>query len=323
MILAGDIGGTHARFALFADDGKTLVRKGDVESQRFASATTALELFLNGQAVQSACLGIAGPVISGACNATNLPWRLSESVIAAQFGIARVRLVNDLVAIAYGAMALDSDSLTKIQVGFPRKEGANIAVIAAGTGLGEAALIWDGRRFVPLATEGGHCDFAGRDELGRELSRFFQKRYEHVSVERVLSGSGLALIYEHFCEKGAHESPEITEQIRSATDRNAAITQLANSGKSEIAARAVDTFVELLGYEAGNFALKTLALGGVFVVGAIANALRDRIVDGVFARSFIDKGRMSGLLSSVPVALVTSTDIGLIGSAHLAALSHN
>jgi len=201
----------------------------------------------------------------------------------------------------------------------PKKKGENLAVMAAGTGLGEAMLVWNGSGFVPCATEGGHADFAPRDDLEVELLQFLRARFGHVSWERALSGGGLGNLYDFFRQaKGIVETADSAHFIETSGDRNAAITELGMSGRSEAGARAVDLFVSIYGAEAGNLVLKSLAVGGIFICGNIAGRLLKAIDRGGFQRAFVDKGRFTPLMERVPVAVVLDNDVGLVGAARVA-----
>jgi glucokinase len=258
----------------------------------------------------SAAFGIAGPVVKGRCVATNLPWGVDERVLARRLSIKRVTLLNDLVALAFGALDVPKGKLHSLSdAGKPRKRGSNVAVLAAGTGLGEATLIWDGARFVPNATEGGHSDFAPRDDIEIELLRFLRERFGHVSWERVLSGSGLGNIYDFFVRsKGLVESPETAR----------AIAELGATKTSEPASRALRLFASIYGAEAGNLALKTMAVGGVYICGNIAARMVAVLDEGGFLRAFVDKGRFGPLMETIPVAVVLDSDVGLAGAARVA-----
>jgi glucokinase len=202
----------------------------------------------------------------------------------------------------------------------PASSGANVAVIAAGTGLGEAVLVWDGEKHVPCATEGGHVDFAARDRLEFELFEFLKERYSgHVSYERIVAGPGIGNLYDFFTvAKRMPEDPAAASQLARAADRNKEIFALAAAGKSEVCAKVLATFACLYGAEAGNLALKSLATGGVFVCGGIAAHYADEIARGGFMTAFTAKGRFADLLGKIPVAIVLDTDIGLAGSAYYA-----
>jgi glucokinase len=228
--------------------------------------------------------------------------------------------MNDLVALALGTLGVPKSKLRALgSAGVPRRRGGNIAVIAAGTGLGEAMLIWDEGRFVPCATEGGHSDFAPSSVLEDELLGFLRARFRRVSWERVASGSGLGNIYDFFVSvRGVRESSDNVQEIASAADRNAAIATLAEGRRSEAAARAVELFASLYGAEAGNLALKTLSIGGVFVCGNIAVRMADALEGNGFIRAFRAKGRLEAFMQKVPVAVVLDSDVGLAGAARVA-----
>ncbi len=320
MILAGDIGGTNTRLGIFSSDGKELLRTETVPSKSKKTFDEIAKNFLKGgtEKIDRACIGVAGPVIDGKCEATNLPWTLDEKKIAKSLSLKKVRLENDLVSLAVGALEAPRRKIAVLQGSAPpRTEGANVAVIAAGTGLGEALLVWNGERHVPCATEGGHSDFAPRNKLEIDLLDFLQKRIGgRVSFERVVSGPGIGNLYDFFCEVvGVGETQSAKDLVDNATDRNAAISDLALTGKSKPALRAIELFGSLYGSEAGNLALKSLATGGVFVAGGIAKHLVTLLKSGTFVKSFSDKGRMSPLLAKIPIAVVLDTEIGLSGSA--------
>jgi glucokinase len=321
VILAGDIGGTNARLALYGPSAKKPVRVEVFESRAYPSIEGVLRAFLGPRPpkLRAATLGVAGPVVNNRCAATNLPWVIDGRALARRHRIKKVSLINDLVALALGSLTVTRSKLSLLQGDAPpRKKGANVCVLAAGTGLGEAALIWDGARFVPCGTEGGHADFAARDELETELLLFLRKKVGgRVSYERVLSGNGLGNLYDFFREqKRVPEGAEVSEAIASAADRNLEISTRGMDGSSEACARAVELFVTIYGAEAGNMALKTLATGGVFVAGGIAASMAKILERGGFVRAFNDKGRFAPMLSRVPVALVLDKHVGLAGSAY-------
>ncbi|HEX4446890.1 MAG TPA: glucokinase, partial [Polyangiaceae bacterium] len=319
MLLAGDIGGTHARLSLIGPSGRA-VRKEEFSSAMYGSLEDVVKEFLGSIAptpkVTGAAFGVAGPVVNGRVIATNLAWTIDAKVIARKLAIKNVVLLNDLVALSLGSLRVAPSKLHALgDNGVPKKRGANIAVIAAGTGLGEAMLVWDGQGFVPAATEGGHADFAARDDLEVELLQFLRARFGRVSWERILSGNGLGNLYDFFRQaKGMSESAEQVEQIAAAPDRNAAIANLASAGKSEPASRAMQLFGTIYGAEAGNLALKTLALGGVYVCGNIAARMLPVFESGVFRKAFRDKGRMGAVMEKIPVAVVLDKDVGLAGA---------
>ncbi len=334
MILAGDVGGTNARFCIYSSDGKTALRHAALPSKDFDGLEKAAEKFLSegDERIEAACIGVAGPVVAQRCEATNLPWIVDARKLASYLGVARLELVNDLVAHALGALTLPPEKLAPLvgpgraasPSGVPTVApavGGNLAILAAGTGLGEAALVWDGARYVPLGTEGGHTDFAPRGSVEAELLDYLRAKIRgRVSYERVLSGPGIGNLYDFFVERGqAHESPEVAAKIAAAKDRNVAISDAGLDGTSAPAKAALDLFVSIYGAEAGNLALKTLATGGVYVGGGIAKRLLPLLRSGTFEAAFTDKGRMSGLVRRIPVTVVLDSDVALAGTARHAA----
>ena len=322
-VLAGDIGGTKTNLALYEmhrSSAPTLVREASFPSRRYKGLERVIEEFLGDgkrkEKVQAAAFGIAGPVVDEQVKTTNLPWVVKASSLAREIGCRKVRLMNDLEATAFGGLFADKKSLHWLRAGKPRK--ANIAVIAAGTGLGQAFLYWDGKRHRPVATEGGHADFAPRNELEVRLLVFLQKKFGRVSYERVLSGPGLVNIFRFFVDElGRPVSDEIRERL-AAEDPGSVIGETAVSGTCKTSVEAVDLFVSLYGAQAGNLALSVMATGGVFVGGGIAGKLFPRMTTGVFERSFLDKGRYSGFLSSVPVGILLDPNTALVGAVHAA-----
>jgi glucokinase len=322
MLLAGDIGGTNTRLALFTDDAKEMVREQTFPSREHRSLASAIDLFFQGKQprLRGATFGIAGPVLDGRVSATNLPWKLDERSLAKKLRLGKVMLLNDLVSLALGAIAAPRREVHRLLAPRRPAKHGNVVVIAAGTGLGEAALVWDGKRLVPCGTEGGHSDFAPRNDLEWELFQFIQKRIGgRVSYERIVSGPGFGTVYDFFREaKGVPEAAGADAQIREAKDRNAAIAKLGASGESEACARTLDLFAAVYGAEAGNLALKFLAVGGVFLAGGIAASLLPTL-EAKLPPAFLDKGRFRPLLETVPVTVVKSSQIGLYGSARHAA----
>lgn len=323
MLLAGDIGGTRARLTLLAPDGR-IARREVFESGAFPSLEAVLRAFLGKPAprLTAAAFGVAGPVVHGRCVATNLPWVIDARVLQRKLAIGKVTLLNDLVALSLGALGVAPSKLRALgKAGLPKKKGANVAVIAAGTGLGEAMLIWDAeaQRFVASPTEGGHTDFGPSDELEAELLVFLRARFGHVSGERILSGSGLGNLYDFFREaRSLGETASNAQALEAAPDRNAAIAELGQAGRSRAATQAVELFARIYGSEAGNLALKTLAVGGVFVCGNIAAKMLPVLDRGTFRKAFEDKGRFRGLMEKVPVAVVLDSDVGLAGAKRVA-----
>jgi glucokinase len=322
MILAGDIGGTKTVVALLeaAGSGLRTIREESFSSPGHAALEEILDRFLTGAgprpSLAAACFGVAGPVVEGKSQVTNLPWAVDERELSRALQVPRVKLLNDLEAAAYGMLHLSADDLCVLQPGLSRK--GNIAVIAAGTGLGEAFLYWDGQRYHPIASEGGHADFAPRSDPEAELLAFLRKEFGHVSYERVLSGPGLFNIYRYLRDSGRWpEPPWLTERLAEG-DPSAVVSEAALAGSHPLCVEALELFVAIYGAEAGNMALKTLALGGVFVGGGIAPRIRLKLTDGRFVAAFRDKGRFSGLLASIPVQLALNARTPVLGAAHVA-----
>ncbi|MEO8167470.1 MAG: glucokinase, partial [bacterium] len=272
MILAGDIGGTKTNLAYFTlKNGK--LNPELVKSYSSKDHSTFTEIINQFQresplTIEQAAFGIAGPVVNGVCEATNLPWVVNIREVAPAFGLKNAGLINDLEATAYGVLRLEDKDVLKLNVGTPRAQGT-IGVIAAGTGLGEGGLVWNGTRYQTLPSEGGHTDFAPRNELEMELLRFLLTKYKRVSYERVVSGMGIVNLYQFFRTKVKYPEPSwLTEQL--AGDAAAAISHAAGDGKDEAAAKSMELFVSLYGAEAGNLGLKLLSNGGLYIAGGIA-----------------------------------------------------
>ncbi|OGL14919.1 MAG: glucokinase [Candidatus Rokubacteria bacterium RIFCSPLOWO2_12_FULL_71_22] len=321
MLLAGDVGGTKTALALFEPHGADLapVREVELPSRDFPALEAAIARFLAGGprvAIEAACFGAAGPVVDGRCRATNLPWELDERVLAAAIPARKVRLLNDLAAAAHGVLGLPRTALATLQEGTPR--AGNMALIAPGTGLGEALLIRAGARHVVVGSEGGHADYAPRSDLESELLAALRREHGHVSWERVVSGPGLVAVYRFLRARGGVPEPEWLAARLAREDAGAVVTEAALAGKDPVCARALDLFVANLGAEAGNLALRALALGGVFVGGGIAPRIRAKLEDGTFVAAFCDKGRFASLLVSIPVHIVLEPRAALLGAARIA-----
>ncbi|MFQ5668612.1 MAG: glucokinase [Candidatus Binatia bacterium] len=324
MILAGDIGGTKTLVALFEPSGHGVrrVRERTFASSDHTSLDSILAEFLaprGAQPLHAACFGVAGPVIAGRCETTNLPWVLDEQALASVVGVARVKLLNDLEAAAYGMLYLEPDDFAVLNTGADSTPPGNVAVIAAGTGLGEAMLYWDGVQHHPMASEGGHADFAPRTEQEIQLLRYLQDRFEqHVSYERVVSGPGLLNIYEFLRDsRYAPEPGWLAEKLVNG-DRSATITEVGLAGEASLCVATLELFSSIYGAEAGNLALKCLAVGGVVVGGGIAPKLLRALDNGSFIRSFTDKGRFAEFLRRIEVKIALNAEAPLLGTAHYA-----
>jgi glucokinase len=259
---------------------------------------------------------VAGPVIEGRSKTTNLPWELDEPTLEKALQIPRAKLLNDLEAAAYGMLHLDPTDLCVLQPGLKRQ--GNIAVIAAGTGLGQAILYWDGAHHHPIASEGGHADFAPHTDSEMELLIYLRREFGHVSCERLLSGPGLFNIYRFLRDSGDATEPEWLRQRIAQGDPGAVISQIGLAGEHPLCTRALDLFISVYGTEAGNLALKALSVGGVYVAGGIAPKILPRLQDGAFIHAFTDKGRLSDLMRSIEVKVALNPRAPLIGAAHYA-----
>jgi glucokinase len=321
IVLAGDVGGTKTNLALYDRRGSGLipVRETSLQSRQFDSLEAAIQRFLESgphQSVDAACLGVAGPVVEGRCVATNLPWIIDEQVLSRAIPAGKVRLLNDLEAAGYGVLVLPASELRTLQAGVPKR--GSMAVIAAGTGLGEAMIVREGERHVVIATEGGHTDFAPRGDLEEDLLKYLRKEFGRVSVERILAGPGFFNLYRFLRDTGwAKESPEVADKVRSG-DPAAVITSRASSDGDPLCVKVVEMFVSIYGAEAGNLALKTLAVGGVVVAGGIAPRIIDWMTTGHFMTAFRDKGRLSPLMDGIPVQVALNPKAPLLGAAEVA-----
>lgn len=322
-ILAGDIGGTSTRLAFFAvADGQLRpVAEMTYRSREHKSLNEIVALFVaaQGQPIEAAAFGIAGPVRGGKVRTPNLAWTIDAAELARDLRLPEVALLNDLEANASGIAVLAPQDFEVLNGGAADAAG-NQAVISAGTGLGEAGLYWDGKQHRPFASEGGHGDFAPRTPFEAELLRYLLGRFERVSYERVLSGPGLHNIYQFLRDTGrGKEHPRVAEEM-SEQDPSAVITRAALAGESELCVSALDLFVSLYGAEAGNLALKMMATGGVYIGGGIAPKILDKLKGPAFMQAFSAKGRMRPLLESMPVRVIKNDKTALLGAARYAAL---
>ena len=316
-VIAGDIGATKTRLAVAEVVGTRVVvtREVTYASREFTSFETLLAEFLNGQQVPAnAAFGVAGPVLNGAVRTTNLPWYIETGALRQRFGFQTCALLNDLEATACGLPALSGSDLLTLQAGNPEARG-NAAIIAAGTGLGEAGLYWDGVRHYPYATEGGHTSFSPQSELEFALLRYLQPRYGHVSWERVVSGMGLVDLHDFLRTFHSASLPPWLVNEMHEHGAAAAISNAGLAGKDGICVETLDMFVRLYGAEAGNFALKTMSCGGLYVGGGIAPKILPLLQRGSFMQSFLDKGPMRPLLEAMPVRVILDDRAALFGAA--------
>ena len=313
MILAGDIGGTNTRLALF-EGGKLVGEEKKFPSQKYPSLEKIIAEFLQGKRVEKACLGVAGPVRDGKSKITNLPWIIDTAIISKTLNIPTVHLLNDLEANAHGLKVLKKDELFVLHPG--KVQIGNQALIAAGTGLGEAGLFWDGKKHRPFACEGGHTDFAPRNELEIELLLYLKKKFGHVSYERVVSGPGLQNLFEFLIDTGKESLTSALKEEMSQRDPSRVISEWGCQDKDRACVRAVEWFISLYGAEAGNMALKFFAIGGFYLGGGIAPHMAQKIKEGRFHASFVDKGRFRELLESIPIWIVMNDNAALLGAAN-------
>jgi len=330
LILAGDIGGTNTRLALYdaatggGPDGLRQVAVEKTASKEHAGLGEIARAFLArhapGAPIEAAGFGIAGPVRDGRCVATNIPWVIDARALEEMLGLRprTVTLMNDLEANAHGIGGLATSDFLSLREGALDPSGSK-AIISAGTGLGEAGLVRVDGRLVPFATEGGHATFAPRDETEIELLRYLLRTRAHVSWEHVLSGPGLVNVYSFLRDTGRGvEEPSLRDEIASG-DAAGAISRAALKGSSPLASRALDLFVSLYGHEASNLALRTMATDGVYLGGGIAPRIVERLKAGGFAEAFVGVGRMKPVLEAIPVYVILNDGAALLGAARAAA----
>jgi len=321
MLLAGDIGGTKTNIGIYSPEKGP--REPLFESTFLSSQYSSLEMlvseFLSQVSIKidRASFGVAGPVVSGRARITNLPWVIEEDQLMGSLHLKSVLLFNDLEAIAYGVNLLEEDDLHTLNKGVPTPRGT-LAVIAPGTGLGEAFLIWEGERYFSYPSEGGHADFGPNSDLEIDLLRSFQKKFGHVSYERICSGHGLPNIYDYLKESGyAEEPPWLAEQLAATSDPTPVIVKAAIDTKKscKLCVTTLSLFISALGAEAGNLALKVMATGGVYLGGGILPRIISLLDEGTFMDCFTNKGRFSELVSRIPVHVICNPKIALMGAA--------
>jgi len=323
MILAGDVGGTKVHLALygFTEGRLTHVRDEKFPSGQYAGLEIVVREFLSHDAtkpdITAACFGVPGPVRDGRLKVTNLPWELDSRILSSDLNIEHLFLINDLEANGYGIPELRTEAIFTLHAGDPSSVGHR-GLVSAGTGLGECLLIWDGqrRRHLPIPSEGGHCDFAPRNEREIALLNYLRRTLNgRVSFERVVSGLGIKNVYGFLRDDQKMEEPAWLRERIAAEDPNAVIGECAENGSSEICYETLQLFVGAFGAEAGNLALKVLAMGGIYLGGGIAPKILKTMENGVFEQAFLDKGRMSPLLHSIPVRIILDDTCALLGAA--------
>ena len=321
MILAGDIGGTNARLAVFdvVDGHFSLISASVFHSREYSSLDEIVSKFVETANVHphAACFGVAGPVRNGRVEASNLPWIIESKRLAEELDLKKTLLINDLEANAWGIAFLDPADLVSLN----QVKGTPIgtqAVISAGTGLGEAGMYWDGAKHHVFACEGGHADFAPRNELETELLRYLRVRFGHVSYERIVSGPGLVNVFNFLRDTGRGVEPKWLADEMLHSDPAAAISRAAIDGKCGLSEQAIDLFVSIYGAEAGNLALKIMATGGIYLGGGIAPKMLPKLAGPLFMEGFLSKGRMQHLLEAIPVKVITNDKVALLGAARFA-----
>jgi glucokinase len=317
MILAGDVGGTKVHLALYSFINGNLQHTRDQRypAKDYSGLEEIVREFLAADEVTSACFGVPGPVRDGRLRLTNLPWTLDSRELARNLKIDHIFLINDLEANGYGVAELKADQIYTLSEGDASQIG-NRALIAAGTGLGEGILAWNGKIHVPMPSEGGHTDYAPRNEDEIDLLRYLKQKYNgRISFERVVAGMGITNIYDFLRDVRGVEEPAWLRDRLASEDPNAVITELALAAKSEICEKTLDMYVSAYGAEAGNLALKILSVGGLYLGGGIAPRILEKLKDGTFIKSFTDKGRLSQLLINMPVRVILESRAALLGAA--------
>jgi len=322
LLLAADIGGTKTRLTLtdYNAGNFTTVRDQRFDSAAHSSFSSIAQAFLQGARPDAACFAVAGPIENlpdrDICHVTNLPWKLDSAALATELSIQHVKLINDFQAVGYGIEHLGKEDILTLQTGQPKPQGVR-AVIGAGTGLGQALLVWSGKHYEVISTEGGHTDFAPDSELEVELWRWFRRQHAHISYERVVSGMGIASIYAFLCERTPQcESDELKAELAATTDT--AATLAAWTQRDALARQTFDLFARVYGAQAGNLALTALPQNGLFIAGGIAAKNLELMQAGGFMQAFRNKGRMSRLMETIPVHIITHSHVGLLGATHQA-----
>lgn len=323
MILAGDIGGTKTILALYEVEGGNwrCAKKEQFSSSAYQAFNEILDLFLGDVEqiqVSAACIGVAGPIVDGNCSTTNLPWVLNQTKIGAQLHTRNVKLLNDLESTAWGVLELPEHNFVELNSRAEPQEG-NIAILAAGTGLGESIITWDGTKHYVMATEGGHADFAPGTEQEIALLHYLREKYpEHVSYERLLSGEGLINIYQFLKKNGWAAAQSEIEQQMTKRDPAAVIGEAGVAGSDALCVEALNIFCRIYGAESGNLALKCLPYAGIYLAGGIASKILSFLQKETFMQGFLAKGRYRPVLEKISVKVCTNPEAALLGAASYA-----
>jgi glucokinase len=317
MLLAGDIGGTKTNLALFGpSSGLNPQRETTFQSAGYAGLEAIAAEFLAevDVPVAKAVFGVAGPVVDGHSTTTNIPWVINEATLQQELGLAEVKLLNDLEATAHGVLHLGEDDLFVLNDAPP--QSGTKAILAPGTGLGEAILFYREGHYHVIPSEGGHVDFGPTNLLEMRLLRHLMGKFGHVSYERIASGSGLPNIYAFLKKQGfALELPEMKKALRKAADPTPIIVQKAMAGECELSIATLNTFVSILGSEASNLALKVMATGGIYLGGGIPPKILSKLKDGTFMAAFVNKGRFAEMLAKIPIYVILNDRTALLGAA--------
>lgn len=321
IVLAGDVGGTNARLAVVELNGRSarIARQGKYPSRDYPGLAPIVQRFCQDTATRPdrACFGIACPVVGDHCAAPNLPWTINAQKLRAEISIPRTTIINDFVAVGYGIELLEPPDLATLQEGNPTPHGA-IALIGAGTGLGQGFLLWEGDHYEVLPSEGGHGDFAPRGKLQADLLQYLRRQFNRVSWERLLSGPGIVNAYRYLLASGVAPEQAAVRAEMETQDPASVIGRRGLAKTDCLSDRALDLFSEILGAQAGNLALTVVSTGGVYLAGGIAPRMVERLNSGPFLTAFRDKGRMSELLSRIPVHVIMNPNVGLLGAAAVA-----
>ncbi len=315
IVLAGDVGATKTNLALFKTKGNAIVSiaKKEFASKEYKNITEMIEVFLQEAPVtDSVCFGVAGPVMKGRAKLSNLLWDIDGNQLARYFKIKKVKLINDLEANAYGLAMLNQKDVASVH-SVKNAEKGNVALISPGTGLGEAGMYWDGEYYHPFATEGGHCDFAPRNEFDFELFNYLKKKFGHVSWERLICGPGIVNIYNFLRDKKKRKEPEWLMKKMKEGDAAAIISQHVD--KSAICKETMEHFIRYLAYESANIVLKFKATGGLYIGGGIAPKIISLFSSNHFYDSFCQVGRLKYLLEKVPIKIILNPQTALLGAA--------
>jgi glucokinase len=322
-VLAGDVGGTKTNLALFkaTETSVDLIHEETYPSSKYSTCVEVLQQYLSDHPDSKPdrlCMGVAGPVFQGKVDLTNLSWHLDSEEISRVLKIKSVFLINDLEATSYGLAGLGPDDFINVHEGVSEQAG-NIAILAPGTGLGEAGLYWDGSYYHPFPTEGGHTDFAPRTELDIELYQYLQKRYEIVSYERVIAGPGIYDIYQFLCDVKKRKTADWLEELFTKNDPSAVISESAIDEKDPTCIETMQLFVRYLARECSNLVLKLKATGGLFLGGGIPPKITSILQQNVFYDNFLDCDRMQTLMKKVPVNIILNSQAALFGAAYYGA----